>query len=171
MVGFNNWRWETQTKVRFETFFFVHGDAEAFIMKGSSRDAQHRHHSIAAKVKLNPIGEITHVYVFLSSSFLSKHHRACQSTGPCRFKHRWFICGSWPFTTLSCLKPRDTVRSPQQRGVCKSVCSGLGKKEAAEGCAHPVGLHEILKTYWVSQLSKRKEKKFLSMFVRKMSLT
>lgn len=52
-------------------FLFYQRDAETFIMKAFSRDAPHRHHSTARKVKLNPIGVITQTYFY--------PHQSCQS--------------------------------------------------------------------------------------------
>lgn len=69
-------RCETKRKIRDDTVFY-HGDAETFIMKAFSYDRQYRHHSTVEKVKLNPIGEITHKFVS-SSFFFSEHPEACQ---------------------------------------------------------------------------------------------
>ena len=119
MVGFNNWRWETETKMGADTIcFFYHADAETFVMRAFSRDAQRRRE----KVRVNPIGEITQMY-FYPSSFLSKWHEARRSTG---IHHLWFISGSWPFMTSPLPVWSQGIRSPQWRGVCSLCVVGSG---------------------------------------------
>lgn len=88
----------------------------------------------------------------LSSSFLSKLHKAFQSTGPCHFQHLWFICDSWPFIAPLCLKPGDKVTSAAR--CLQPVCSWLRRHKASEAGALPVEFHERLKAFRVPQLSK-----------------
>lgn len=97
------------------------------------------------KVKVNPIGEITQMY-FYPSSFLSKHHEACQSTAPSISDLSALLGLSW---RPPCLKPGDKVTSAPR--CLQSVCSGLRRHEPSEDCANPVGLHEILRTRGVPQ--------------------
>lgn len=110
---------------------FYGEDAETFITKAFSRDTQDP--SAAEEVKLNPIGR-DYTNIFLSSSLLSKHHKACRQASS--------ISNSSAFLSLSwcpspCLKTREKVTSAARCLLC--LWSGLRR--------HKLTLRGYMK-YW-----------------------
>lgn len=169
MVGFNNCRWETQTKIRHDTsfpFFFLTME----MLKHSLWKPTAAIYNTAItppRQRWNLIRlERLHKRIFILI-VLVKVPQGLSVDRPLLFQASLTYLRFLAFFPTPCLKPSDTVRSPQQWGVC----SGTRRKEASEGWAHPVGLHLILKTYGVSELSKRQGKKFPSTSVREITLT
>lgn len=123
MVGFNNWRWETQTKIRNDSMFFYHRDAAAFIMKAFSRDAQCSRHSTAREVRRNPIGAITRTHFY-------PHQPRRSITRPVS-RRALFVSSISDLSAalgLSWHPPvwSQGIRSPRRRGVCSLHVEGSG---------------------------------------------